>query len=106
MERFRSDAKAEGELVVIGGYETFTEDGYPVPHDEARWFMLTLDRRSALWAFQKGEPFRTIASLEMLGSLLSLMLLVDARPSCTSYRQGSVLSAAAITDNASRLPSC
>ena len=31
-----------------------------------------------LWAFARGEPFRTIASLELPGSLVGLMVLVPA----------------------------
>ena len=36
-ERFRSDAKAEGETVVVGGYETHKADGSLVVAKEARW---------------------------------------------------------------------
>ena len=37
---------------------------------------MELTRATAPWAFARGEPFRTIASLELLGSLVSLMVLV------------------------------
>ena len=77
LERFRSDAKAEGDLVTIGAYETHDEEGSPIETTAARWFSLKLDKHNAPWAFEKGEPFRTIASLELLGSLLGVMLLVD-----------------------------
>ena len=40
------------------------------------WFAVSLTRRNAPWAFQKGEAFRTIASLELLGALVGLMVLV------------------------------
>ena len=43
---------------------------------KAPWFALELTRQSALWAFHRGEPFRTIASLEMLASLIGLMVLL------------------------------
>ena len=76
-ERFRTDAKAEGDLVTVGGYETFDGYGRCIDQKKARWFLLKLDRNNAPWAFSKGEPFRTIASLEMLGSLLGIMLLLD-----------------------------
>jgi hypothetical protein len=37
---------------------------------------VSLDRRNAPWAFAKGESFRTIAALELLGALVGLMVLV------------------------------
>ena len=43
---------------------------------DAPWFSLTLTRATAPWAYARGDPFRTIASLELLGSLVSLVLLV------------------------------
>ena len=55
---FRADAKAEGQLVRIGGWECV---GARRPAD-ARWFAVELTRKSAPWAFSKGDPFRTIAA--------------------------------------------
>ncbi len=54
------DAKAEGNLVVVAGWETFLDDNTKT----ARRFSLTLDERTAPWAFWKGEPFKMIASLD------------------------------------------
>ena len=98
IERFRSDAKAEGELVTIGGYETHTEEGAPIEAQEARWFFVKLSKHTAPWAFEKGEPFRAIASLELLGSLLGVMLLVDENGRAQGSH-GGVLSVGALTDN-------
>ena len=42
-EAFRIDAKAEGEKILIGGWET----GAEADMAQARWFSVTLDRRSA-----------------------------------------------------------
>ena len=71
-EAFRLDAKAEGDKVVVGGWEVLkSEDTRDAP-----WFSITLTRASAPWAYARGDPFRTIASLELLGSLVSLVLLV------------------------------
>ena len=71
-EVLRIDAKAEGDLVVIGGWKSQggckTRDG--------PWFSLELTRKTAPWAFERGEPFRTIASLELIASLVGLMILV------------------------------
>lgn len=78
-----------GDLVTIGGY-----DGA----QEARWFFVKLTKHSAPWAFEKGEPFRSIASFELLGSLLGVMLLVDKSGKAQGCH-GGVLSVGALTDN-------
>ena len=75
-EAFRADAKAEGQTIVIGGWETL---GGCRPHD-ARWFSVRLDRKSASWAYARGDPFRTIAALELYGTLLCVMLFGDRWP--------------------------
>ena len=71
-EVFRLDAKAEGDKVVIGGWRV-PASGWAC---EAEWFSLTLTRASAPWAYARGDPFRTIAALELLGVLVSLVVLV------------------------------
>ena len=87
-EVFRLDAKAEGEEVAIGGWRCLgasrTED--------ADWFAVRLNRRNAPWAFSRGEAFRTIASLELLGALVGLMVLVP-----TELLQGDVVGTATFT---------
>ena len=55
---------------MLGGSES--SDGTR-PKD-SRWFSVKLDRDNAGWAFVKGEPFRVIASLELLGVLMAVML--------------------------------
>ena len=57
VERFRTDAKAEGDLVTVGGYQSFAADGSAIPHKEAKWFYLVLDRASAPWAFPEANIF-------------------------------------------------
>ena len=71
-EVFRLDAKAEGEEVAIGGWRS--EGGRPTR--EAAWFAVKLNRRNAPWAFARGETFRVIASLELLGMLVGTMVLM------------------------------
>ena len=85
VERFRTDAKVEGDLVTVGGYQTFNGRGEEIPKMEAKWFYLKLDRLSAPWAFARGEPFRAIAALELLGALLGLMLLVEEMSDSEGY---------------------
>eukprot|EP00913_Durusdinium_trenchii_P018268 g17163.t1 len=65
---FRVDAKAAGEEIVIGGWETWKR----VEQKHARWFSFRLNRRNAAWAYLKGDPFRSIATLELIGVLAAL----------------------------------
>eukprot|EP00438_Fugacium_kawagutii_P013025 Skav214740 [mRNA] locus=scaffold3176:133140:134285:- [translate_table: standard] len=72
-ELFRIDAKAEGDCVVIGGWETLDELGTT----KARWFSISLTRKNAPWVFTKGEPFRNIASLELMAVLMAVVIFGD-----------------------------
>mgnify|MGYP003333509867 CR=1 FL=1 len=87
-EVFRLDAKAEGETVAIGGWRC--RPGRPTR--ESEWFAVSLNRRNAPWAFARGEAFRTIASLELLGALVSVMVLLPVEE-C----QGATLGLATLT---------
>jgi hypothetical protein len=71
-ELFRLDAKAEGDNVVVGGWET----GRNPDPSTARWFEVTLTRANSSWAFSKGEAFRTIAALELYAFLIGVMVFV------------------------------
>jgi hypothetical protein len=71
-DTFRADAKAEGGKVVIGGWECSGGKSSL----EARWYSVTLTPQNAAWAFAKEQPFRLIASLELLATLVSVMVLV------------------------------
>ena len=75
-EAFRADAKAMGSTVRVGGWECINGKR----PKEARWFSLELSRSSAPWAFARGEPFRTIAALELLGTLLCVVLFSPEWP--------------------------
>ena len=67
---FRIDARAAQDEIVIGGWET---NGNAEP-SRARWFSVRLNRRNAPWAYAKGDPYRAIASLELVGVLIAVML--------------------------------
>ena len=69
-ELFRADAKAEGEEIWIGGW--CVADSADL--SRCRWFSERLNRQNASWAFLAGEPFRAIASLEMLATLVGLVV--------------------------------
>ena len=92
-EVFRMDAKAEGDTVVIGGW--LSAEGARTK--DARWFAVQLTRKSAPWAFARGEPFRTIASLELLGSLVGMMVLVP--PMKLKGETSGVMTLSCGTDN-------
>lgn len=64
---------------------------------EARWFKVVLDRASAPWAYRRGEPFRVIAALELLGTLLSIKVFI-AKGERVARAMGKI-SAGASTDN-------
>ena len=74
---FRADAKAEDQSVRIGGWECLggTRPG------AARWFSADLTKANAPWAFSRGEPYRTIASLELFATLVCIVSFGDAWPS-------------------------
>ena len=67
------DAKAEGDYIVVGGW------GVPESNSafDARWFSVVLYRKNAPWAYLKGEPFRNIASLELVAVLVAAILFGD-----------------------------
>ena len=74
---------------------------------EARWFKVELGRATAPWAYKRGEPFRVIAALELLGTLLSIKVLMqDATAGTaagaaagTAAKAFGRISAGASTDN-------
>ena len=68
-EIFRVDAKAEKDLVMIGGWEIPDHGGTK----NVRWFSMQLTRKNAPWAFLKGEPFRNISSLELMAVLVAVI---------------------------------
>ena len=92
VEAFRVDAKAEGECIVIGGWEVCGD----ISVDKARWFSVTLNRKNAPWAYVKGEPFRSIATLELCAVLVATMLF--GRKLVETDRK-NVITLSASTDN-------
>ena len=71
-ELFRADAKAQQDDVVIGGWET----GHTLDPKKARWYSLRLEKSSSFWIHWKGEPYKVIAALEMMATLVSLMVFL------------------------------
>ena len=91
-EAFRVDAKAEGECIVIGGWEILRGDRV----EKGRWFSIRLNRHNAPWAYLKGEPFRNIASLELTAVLVAVILFGDSLVDCGCL---NTLTLSASTDN-------
>ena len=88
-ELFRTDARADNEEVWIGGWSLDSSD-----LGQCRWFSEKLKKRkNAWWAFLAGEPFRSIALLEMLATLAALVVF-----DC-SAEGASSMSCSASTDN-------
>jgi hypothetical protein len=67
---FRADARAEGDTVEAGGWETTGSANTK----DARWFKMCLTRKNAAWAFHAGEPYRSIASIELFTTLVAAMV--------------------------------
>lgn len=89
---FRVDAKAAGEEIVIGGWESWRTER----PSEARWFSFRLNRRNAAWAYLKGDPFRSIATLELIGVLAAVMVFAPG----AEWAEGEAkITLTALTDN-------
>jgi hypothetical protein len=70
-ELFRTDAKAENGKATVGGWEC--RNGTPTK--SARWWFLKVEPDVFPWAFAKNnDPQRVIATLELLGTLLSIII--------------------------------
>ena len=92
VEIFRVDAKAEKDLVVIGGWEVPESGGTW----EAKWFSMNVTRKNAPWAFLKGEPFRNISSLELMAVLMAIIFFGDKM---SAHRKRGALRLSGTTDN-------
>ena len=84
--------------MVLGGYQTRDGLGREIKPEHAKWFKVDLDRKNAAWAFAKGEPFKAIASLELLSTMLGVILLLDFAED-PELRNGCAISVGGLTDN-------
>jgi hypothetical protein len=85
LEWFRSDAKAEDGKAFIGGWEVIHSRDPKL----ARWFAAEVKPDWAPWINWKGDPQRVIASLELLGTLVCI-LLFGGKESAEIYRAGAI----------------
>ena len=91
-EIFRADAQAEGEDVVVAGWEC---RGGVLP-GAARWFSIRLTPENSPWIYCRGEPYRVIAALELFATLFGVIAFM------TEGEQGegsAVITGSASTDN-------
>ena len=93
--RFKADARAEGDTVIVGGYEL--PDGCN-DLKKVRWFSYRLDTTNAPWAFERHrQAFRAIAALDLYASLLCLVLFAP----CFDNKTQTELVLQGTTDNQS-----
>ena len=71
----RVDAKAEGRDVRIGGWIPARDKHGAIRTHLSPWFSLQLTEATAPWAFDRGAPFKAIASLELLATTVGLAVL-------------------------------
>ncbi len=76
-EPFRVDARADGDLIGVGGWRPARNPDGTINKSRSRWFSVQLGRSTAPWAYDRGEAFRSIASLEALAALLATVLLAE-----------------------------
>jgi hypothetical protein len=68
---FRTDAKAENGKATVGGWYCGDSENPKL----AKWWFLEITREHFEWAFAKeNNPQRTIATLELLGTLLAIII--------------------------------
>ena len=65
---FFTDAKADEGRAWIGGFLEV------VPGGHTPWFSLEVEPSWAPWAFEKGDPKKVIAALELLATLVAVKL--------------------------------
>ena len=92
-ELYRADAKAEGDNIVIGGWELRGSEGTA----GCRWFSLRLTKSEIPWAYTRGDPFRSIAALELLATLVCILVFGPSE----SHTTGAQIALTASGDNQS-----
>jgi hypothetical protein len=65
------DARADGDLIGVGGWRPARYEDGSIDKSRSKWFSLQLCRTTAPWAYDRGEVFKTIASLEALAALMA-----------------------------------
>ena len=79
-EAFRVDAHAVGQSVGIGGWAPCRDAKGRLSTWESRWFSVEVTSMEAPWAFEKGAPYRSIAALEALATLVGVWVFAPSAP--------------------------
>jgi hypothetical protein len=90
-EVFRTDARAEKDIIVIGGWKCENN----TPCKEACWFSEELRPEQHPWLFSKGSGQRAIAAGELLGTAVALSLWIETPRDSAAQR----ISLSGRTDN-------
>ena len=93
-ELFRTDSKGTEDRVVLGGWEVAGS----TPPGKARWFSTTLRQEDAFWLFERGHASRTIASSELLATLIAVFLFIPLPTPEAAVSRG-LMKCSAGTDN-------
>ncbi len=94
-EAFRVDAKAEGAVVGVGGWLPTRNASGALDTMLSPWFSLSLTAEDAPWAFHRGAPYRAIASLEALATLIGVMVFTQK----FNKRTDATITLSGYTDN-------
>ena len=87
-ELFRTDARAEGEEIWIGGWALDDADTR-----RCRWFSERLSHSNAPWLYAAGEAYRQIAALELVATLAAVVVFGIPKGTTGTFR------CSAATDN-------
>ena len=90
-EVFRTDARAEKDIIVIGGWKCENN----APCKESSWFSEELRPEQHPWLFSKGSGQRAIAAGELLGTAVALSLWTETPRDSAAQR----ISLSGRTDN-------
>ena len=92
----RVDARAEGQEVMLGGWLPVKGESGKIEKRKSPWFSLKLDEDTAPWAFcRSGEPYRAIAALEAMATLVSVVAFAAWLP----QRSETHVTVTSLTDN-------
>ena len=79
-EAFRVDAHASGQSVGIGGWAPCRDKDGNLSTWESAWFSVEVTKDDAPWAFERGAPYRAIAALEALATLVGVLAFAPRTP--------------------------
>ena len=71
------DAHAQGQTIGLGGWLPIKGPSGRLETASSPWFALSLTESEAPWAFTRGLPYRSIAALEALASLVAVCAFED-----------------------------